>query len=68
MKVREFLDLYDNWNGTTKINDDNLKCIWIGKTSTIGFNDKKDKRLSNIKNLEVVSFGFYSGLLTIRVK
>ena len=31
MKVREFLDLYDNWNGTTKINDDNLKCIWIGK-------------------------------------
>ena len=68
MKVREFLDLYDNWNGSTKINNDDLKCIWIGKTSTIGFNDKKDKKLNHIKDLEVVSFGFYGDLLTIRVK
>ena len=68
MKVGEFLDLYDNWNGNTKINDDDLKCIWIGKTSTIGFNDTKDKKLNHIKDLEVVAFGFYGDLLTIRVK
>ena len=27
MKLKELLDMYDNWNGITIINDDNLKPV-----------------------------------------
>ena len=27
MKLRDFVDLYDNWNGILVVNDDNLKPI-----------------------------------------
>lgn len=31
MKLRDFVDLYDNWNGILVVNDDNLKPIVKGK-------------------------------------
>ena len=30
MKLRDFLELYDNWNGVLVINDDNLNCLCYG--------------------------------------
>ena len=35
MTFKEFMDLYDNWNGCTKINDDDLNEIVTGLTSWI---------------------------------
>lgn len=30
MKLRDFLGLYDNWNGVLVINDNNLNCLYYG--------------------------------------
>ena len=61
MKFRQFMELYDNWNGITVVNDDNLDCIVKGKTNVIM--DRKD-----LYEKEVVSFGFYDGEFCVRVK
>lgn len=67
MKFKVFLDMYDDWNGTTKVNDDNLNCIVKARTMDIGFNDT-DTDYSYLYDKEVVAFGFYDGELCIRVK
>jgi len=61
MKCREFLNMYDNWNGFVCINDDNLNLI---------IRDKPSAALSykNVFEMEVVAFGFYDNELCIRVK
>lgn len=61
MIVKELLEMYDNWNGVTKINDDNLNCIVKDKTHVIAEN-------KDIINRDVVSFGFIDGEFCIRVK
>lgn len=35
MTVKELLKVYDNWNGITRINDDNLTAIVEGKTVNV---------------------------------
>lgn len=71
MNLREFLNLYDNWNGTTKVNDDNLDTIVIGNTLRIMECIPTLNRVENYEKLfkmEVVAFGFYDNELCVRVK
>ena len=60
MKLRELLDMYDNWNGITVINDDNLEPIVKEETSVIA----KDEIFMGC---EVVAFGFYDNEFCVRI-
>lgn len=60
MKLRDFLELYDNWNGVLVINDDNLNCLCYG--------DFWNAKISDFENREVVAFGFYDNELCVRVR
>ena len=77
MKFKDFMDLYDNWNGITKVNDNELKTIIRAKT--VYLMDKNDifapfpvwssvRDYEKLFNMEVVSFGFYDGDFCVRVK
>ena len=72
MKLRDFLELYDNWNGTTKINDDNLETIIIGNTAGIAYGhctfSQSGYSYSQLWNKKVVAFWFYDNELCVRVK
>lgn len=62
MKLREFLNMYDNWNGIVCVNDDDLNLIIKGKPEVV---------LSSSGDLytrEVLAFGFYDNALCVRVK
>ena len=61
MKLREFLDLYDNWNGVICVNDDNLQPIVKGDPYVVLSHN-------SLYEMEVVAFGFYDNELCIRVK
>lgn len=66
MKLKDFLDLYDNWNGTLVINtvkEDGWKRIYKGNVA------KLVENFSNtvLMDLLVVSFGFYDDELCVRV-
>lgn len=60
MTIKELLDLYDNWNGITKINDCNSDCIAKDTTWKIAENDELTAK-------EIVSFGFYDNEFCIRI-
>lgn len=62
MNFKDFMEMYDNWNGVTRVNDNDLNMIVEDRTNIIMDNRK------NLYNKEVVSFGFYDGLMTVRVK
>lgn len=62
MTFKNFMDLYDNWNGTLVINDNNLNPIIKGNVSDIM--DSKQ----NLFEKEVIAFGFYDNELTVRIK
>ena len=64
---KDFMDLYDNWNGVTRVNDDNLDPIIEGVTSGIMYTRK------DLYDKEVVAFEFFGdegdvGTLAVRVK
>ena len=61
MKLRDFVNLYDNWNGILVVNDDNLKPIVKDKHGV-------EVVLSNVYEKEVVAFGFYDNELCVRVR
>ncbi|MBT9841487.1 hypothetical protein [Blautia sp. MCC283] len=61
MPFGALLELYDNWNGETKVNDDNLEMITKGKTLDI-FEQRKD-----LLDRTVVAFGFYDNLFIVRL-
>lgn len=61
MKLRDFVNLYDNWNGILVVNDDNLKPIVKDKHGV-------EVALSNVYEKEVVAFGFYDNELCVRVR
>ena len=71
MKFKRFMEMYDNRNGITKVNNDNLGTIVIGNTLEI---IECIPMLDGVKNynqlfeMEVVSFGFYNDELCVRVK
>ena len=62
MNFKRFMDMYDNWNGTTRVNDNKLNMIVEDKTLTIMENRK------DLYNKEVVAFGFYDNSIVVRVK
>lgn len=59
---KDFMDLYDNWNGAIRVNDNELNPIIEGNINVIM--DAKEE----LFNKEIVAFGFYSGVLTVRIK
>jgi hypothetical protein len=61
MKLREFLNLYDNWNDIVCVNDDDGCMIIQGKPEVALSHD-------DVYTREVVSFGFYDNELCVRVK
>ena len=61
MNFKDFIDLYDNWNGVTVVNDDKLSCRLINNTALVAEDD-------SLWDMEVVSFGFYDNQLCVRVK
>lgn len=64
MKFADFMDLYDNWNGITRVNDNELNPIVEMNTDMLM--DLRDNQILFEK--EVVAFGFYDGVLTVRIK
>ena len=60
MQLKEFIDMFDNHNGITVVNDSDLNCIAKGKTSDIA-------ERTDLHNKEVVAFGFYDNELCVRV-
>lgn len=62
MKLKKLLKLYDNWNDITRVNDDNLKMIV--EDNTLRIVETQEELL----NKKVVAFGFYDGIMTVRVK
>ena len=61
MKLRDFVYLYDNWNGIQVVNDDNLNPIVKGKVQVALSH-------GNVCEKEVVAFGFYDNELCVRVR
>lgn len=71
MKFKQFMDMYDNWNEITEVNDDNLNTIVIDDTYKIMECISELKGVENYEklfNMEVVSFGFYDDEFCVRVK
>ena len=61
MKFKQFMNMYDNWNGITVVNDNNLNLITKGETMLVmGKKELWDK--------EVVAFGFYDNEFCVRIK
>lgn len=77
MKFKEFMEMYDNLNGVTKVNDNNLNTIVNAKTVHIMDKNKKFapfapkssiKDYDKLHDMEVVAFGFYNNKFCVRVK
>lgn len=74
MKLKIFMTLYDNWNGITKVNDDNLNTIVEGRTIDImdchvPFHPSSSvKSYAKLLEMEVIAFGFYDGEFCVRVR
>ena len=62
MNFKEFMELYDNWYGITRVNNSNLNTIVEGNTCKIYEENE------NLYDKEVAAFGFYDGILTVIVK
>lgn len=62
MKFKDFMDMYDNWNGRTRVNDNNLELILEDVTVNVVDNNP------DLWNQTVVAFGFYDDVLTVRIK
>ena len=62
MNLKNFIELYDNWNTIAVINDDTLKPI----AKDVLWKIAEDR--TDLQEKEVVSFGFYDGELTVRVR
>ena len=60
MNFKDFIDLYDNWNGITVVNNDDLTKFVRDKTVNIAEDN-------SFWDMEVVSFGFYDNQLCVRV-
>lgn len=68
MKLGVFLDMYDDWNGTLCLNDndDDLHLIVKGPTVDIIENSSTVKELG-LLDADVVCFGFYDNELCVRL-
>lgn len=62
MRFEDFLVMFDDWNRTVIVNNDNLERITSDKGFLIYENHKE------LFDREVVAFGFYDNELCIRIK
>ena len=62
MNFYEFMNMYDNWNGNVVINDDELNPLVEGNIYDIMVKRR------DLHNREVIAFGFYDGVMTVRIK
>lgn len=62
MKLADFLDLYDNWNGNLVINDRNCNLY-----ARVRFDRINNGNYDSVLKTEVMAFGFYDGELCVRV-
>lgn len=74
MNFKTFLEMYDNWNGITRVNDDDLELIVAGRTVDIYdriapfWENSSIKTYEKLFESEVVAFGFYDEEFCVRVK
>lgn len=71
MKFKQFMEMYDNWNGITKVGDENLNIIVEDRTLDIMECIPMLNGVENYGKLfetEVVSFDFYNEELCVRVR
>ena len=61
MTLQAFLEMYDNWNGQTKVNNNNLEMITQMCTMDL-YDNRKD-----LLDCMVVAFGFYDEIMTVRL-
>lgn len=62
MRFKKFMEMYDNWNAVVRVNNHKLKTIIEEKAFVI-----MDTR-PDLFQKQVVAFGFYDGVMTIRIK
>lgn len=66
MTFKQLMDLYDDWNGITRVNDNSLNKIVEDRTEDIV------KKRQDLYDLDVVSFGFqeegFYYIFTVRVR
>lgn len=62
MIFKDFMEMYDNWNGNCVVNDSNLCPIVYGNILRI-MEQRKD-----LYNRKIVAFGFYDGELVVRLE
>lgn len=74
MRFKQFMDMYDNWNGTTRVTDDSFELVVKGNTvdimeSLVQFGNRtKVEGYNELFDMEVIAFGFYDNELRVRVK
>lgn len=74
INFRQIMDMYDNWNGITKVNDDELEVVVKGKTVDImeclvPFSERTNvESYDELFEMEVVAFGFYDNEFCVRVR
>ena len=68
MKLKEFLDMYDNWNGKLRINDEEnaMPIVEYNHAYKFAF-DGEAKEYEYLKEYNVIAFGFYEETLCVRV-
>lgn len=62
INLKRLLEMYDDWNGISIVNDNELNVIVEDRTVNIYDNRKE------LLQKEVVAFGFYDGVFTVRIK
>lgn len=72
MKLKDFLGMYSNQRGITKINDDNLGMLATGTAAQIIYGfcrlERSGYSYSRLWNKEVVSFEYHDDELCVQVK
>lgn len=59
MTLKQLVSLFDNWNGTLTLNDDNLETIYKGNFGVV---------FGKYRDWNVVAFGFHNGELCVRIR
>ena len=62
MKFKDFLEMFDDWNRTVVVNDDNLERIVSDKGYIVWESHQE------LYERKVIAFGFYDNELCIRIK
>lgn len=66
MTFGAFMDMYDDWNGTLCINDRKGLLLMKGNTAKVMWM-VNDGFLNYLKDLQVVSFGFYDEEICVMI-